>query len=479
MKVKLLGLTSKNYIEKQINICAAAGKLSRMPGTVFDALESMEDFEKAKKFITRVIGMGHTSTIDHDYMVFALSEVTPVVEQTIIAERFSSFTIKSRREVDFSNVGFYIPDFHDKDGNILENNQEIQKKYKIYMQNLFASYEKFIEAGISKEDSRFVLPYSYHSEIIMGLDGTSLARMIVKLTKTKYSKITELKELGENLYEITKTRAPYIETLINRETESFESETENILNSLGFKKEYKILPKPILLSYTKDIDKTLFINAISRIYSMEVFDAEKLYNEKIEDNKELKEKIIKSIFDEVDHEDLRQINLRFQLSIPYAILTHYTRHRRLSLSIPDFAPVNDLSKYITPPSIESSVLNDFFSEIFANNVKTYQEFKNMGIRDEDLVYFTLSGNVVNVIINFDGEAFRWICRLRECTKAQWCIRRAVSDMHDLVSDVSEYYSKNLGPDCVTKHVCGEGKESCGRINAILANLEKEQEKVNN
>ena len=67
--------------------------------------------------------MGHTSTIDHDYMVFALSEVSPLVEQTIIAERFASFTVKSRREVDFSSVKYYVPDFHNEQGEVLEHNK--------------------------------------------------------------------------------------------------------------------------------------------------------------------------------------------------------------------------------------------------------------------------------------------------------------------------------------------------------------------
>ena len=46
-------------------------------------------------------------------------------------------------------------------------------------------------------------------------------------------------------------------------------------------------------------------------------------------------------------------------------------------------------------------------------------------------------------------------------------------MHQLVNEVSTYYSENLGPDCVTKHYCGEGKESCGRLKLIL---KKEKEK---
>lgn len=468
MEVKLLGTTNEEYINKQIQICAAAGKLSRMPGTVNDAYVSMSDYNKALKFIKMVIGMGHTSTIDHDYMVFALSEVSPVIEQIIIAERFSSFTIKSRREVDFSKVGFYVPDFHTIDGNVSLQNFELKEKYQKHMNYLFDSYSKLVDAGITKEDARFVLPYSYHSEIIMGLDGTSLARMINLLTKSKYSNITEVKELGLKLKEIAKERAPYLDVLLNKEKEVLSSKTEEILFSLNINKEYELLREPVLLSYTNNLDETIFINAISRITSKSAKESKEIFDKLIKNDEELKNKLMKSIFDEINHEDLRQVNMRFQFAVPYAILTHFTRHRRLSLSIPDFVPNDDLLKYTTPPSIlNDDTLNKMYEEIFINNNKMWDEFKSYNIKEEDLVYFTLSGNTINVTINFDGEAFRWICRLRECSKAQWCIREIVTKMHELIGEVSTYYSANLGPDCVTKHICGEGKESCGRLKLIL------------
>lgn len=468
MEVKLLGITNEDYIKKQVQICASAGKLSRMPGTVNDAYESMNDFDKALNFIKKVIGMGHTSTIDHDYMVFSLSEVSPVIEQIIIAERFSSFTIKSRREVDFSNVGFYVPDFHTTDGKISLENSVLQEKYKKHMNYLFSSYSKLVEEGITKEDARFVLPYSYHSEIIMGLDGTSLARMITLLTKTKYSNITEVKELGKKLENIAQSRAPYIETIVNKEKETLSSKTEELLSSLNIKKEYNLLSEPVLLSYTSNLDETIFINALSRITGKTTTESKLIYDKLIKNDEELKNKLMKSIFDEINREDLRQVNMRFQFSVPYAILTHFTRHRRLSLSIPDFVPNNDLLSYTTPPSIlKQEKLKKLYEEIYENNQRLWEEFKSHNIKEEDLVYFTLSGNTINIIINFDGESFRWICRLRECSKAQWYIRNTVTKMHELISEVSKYYSSNLGPDCVTKHICGEGKESCGRLKLIL------------
>lgn len=468
MEIKLLGYVNKDVIEEQIRICASAGKISRMPGTVDDAYESVSDPSFALRFLKRVIGMGHTATVDHDYMVFSLSGVTPVVEQTIIEERFSSFTIKSRREVDFSNPRFYVPDFHDVNGNLLENNEGLKNKYIEHMNSLFKSYSYFVDNGITKEDARFLLPYCFHSEIFMGLDGTSLARMINSLTKGKLSNITELREFGQKLLEIAEYRAPYIDAILDDKVKN-SSELEEILFNCDFEVPLHNVATPVLIDATPNIDQTLFVNAIARKYNTSISNALKVYESEIKGNSELESRIMKAIFAEENHDDLRQVSMRFNLSIPFAILTHLTRHRRLSLSIPQFVPNVELSNYLIPPKVENTALCEIYEDIFRRNNEVYCEFKNAGVRDEDLVYFVLGGVTSNIAINCDGEALRWICRLRECTKAQWCVRNIVTKMHEEIGkfEGNKYFSENLGPDCVVHHFCGEGKESCGRINGIL------------
>ena len=134
MEVKLLGIDNYENMNKiakeQSQVVSSAGRLSRFKGDVLEIYEkSNKDLKDNNKFIKNVTSMGHDSITDHDYLVFALKNVSVLVEQVIIAQRFCSFTIKSRREVDFSKAGFYIPDFHDKDGILLENNKELQEYY--------------------------------------------------------------------------------------------------------------------------------------------------------------------------------------------------------------------------------------------------------------------------------------------------------------------------------------------------------------
>src|SRR5574344_1248518 len=171
MKIELLGGCSEKELEERVKKIAAAGKLSRFPGNVYEVLDSCDEFEKNLKLVKRIIKMGHKSIIEHDYLVFAICDVSPIIEQTIIGNRLASFTIKSRREVDFRTVGFYTPKFRDENGNLHKDNEKLQNKYKEYMQSLFDKYGSFVDRGIKTEDARFMLPYCYNSNIIMGLDG--------------------------------------------------------------------------------------------------------------------------------------------------------------------------------------------------------------------------------------------------------------------------------------------------------------------
>lgn len=101
MNVVLLGSNTKEEIENNLRIVASAGALSRSEGTVMDVYESKNDYQKNLRLAKAVVGYGHRSISEHDYLVFALEDVTPVIEQTIIEYRLTSFTIKSRRNVDF------------------------------------------------------------------------------------------------------------------------------------------------------------------------------------------------------------------------------------------------------------------------------------------------------------------------------------------------------------------------------------------
>lgn len=464
MKVKLLSVTNEDRVEERIKVVATAGKLSRFPGTVTEVYDSCEDVAKNQRFIERVIGMGHESITDHDYLVFAIEDVSPIVEQILIEERFSSFTIKSRREVDFSNAGYYVPEFRDNNHQVLPNNKELQKMYMEHMKFLFNSYSELLELGIKKEDARFVLPYSFNSNIIMGIDAHVFKNLIVRLTKGKESNIAELRELGEKLYEIMEQYVPYLKNIIDKAEVPDKDLVGKLLDDYIDDSTYEILGNVELLSASSDVDKQILLSALMRVYGFDYNKALTYYEKVLANDLELQKELMKKIL--VNGKDeLKQVNFRFQVPISLAVLTHITRHRTHDLMVPDFVPVRDLTKYKTPASV-SAKAKEKYDEIYRINQEMYEKFKNAGVCDEDLIYFYLAGNMLNIVTNMDGATLSHIARLRICTKAQWEIRGILTQMRELVKEVAPVYASILGPDCEVFRECHEGKESCGKIKVL-------------
>lgn len=483
IRPEVVDYTEDLETKRRAEIVATTGKLSRFDGTIFDILEivtdeSLEDNCKYANFVSGTLK--HESISDHDYAVFGLQDVSILIEQIIIAERFSSFTIKSRRLVDFSKVGYYVPDFHDKDGNVIKDNEKAKAKYQKDMDYLFTKYSFFVDNEIPLEDARYVLPYCYHSNIIMGIDTHVLRDMIIKFTKTKYANIQEVREFGERLYEIAKEKIPYIIPAIDAVKPDYEDTVGDFIrekrDAFNPNKGYKVIDKPKLIARSNDVDDTILISCIMRYTQYDYDDAKVLYEEAIKNDPNFKETLMRLVFFKGDQNELAQISFEFQIGISFAVLTHYTRHRTHPIMIPDFFPLLDIYQFIVPPTIENNEgLKDKYVDIFTmNEINRNHMQSEYGIRDEDLVYYTLAGNRVNIVTRFDGKTFAHIDALRECNRAQWESRDIALGCHAEIKKLSDakLYSSLVGPTCETQDLCHEGKQCCGKIYELRKQKEE-------
>ena len=470
MKVVMLGNGSKKEVEKRLQIVASAGNLSRADGTVTQVFESNNDYDKNLKIARAVVGYGHKSIAEHDYIVFALEDVTPIIEQIIIGYRLTSFTIKSRRNVDFRNVGFYVPDFHDKNGNILENNKELKKQYKVYMQSLFDKYGEFVDEEIPVEDCRYILPYCYHSNIIMGCDANELLRMTSDMLYGKISNIPEVKELGEKFATMIKDKAPYLVRALDLEkdkdyyADKFEFLDEMMPNcdiESG-----RLVDGVHLTDYTKNADWKVLCHILASRYQLSISDAEEILHQLSCQDPDIKRKLMQALIHSKNQREMEQVIFSFEIPISLAVLTHITRHRMHSLLVPDFVPLWDLSNYVTPDNLAKNHKIEY-DEIFSNNELMVEEFKKQGVRDEDLVYFYLSGNACNIYTTMNGRTLEWISRMRCCNKAQWEIRNIANSMVEQATKVSPLIGEGLGPYCKVMGYCPEGKDSCVNRGVVI------------
>ena len=467
MKVVMLGNDTKEEIEKRLQVVASAGNLSRANGTVTQVFESRNDYDANLKLARAVVGYGHKSIAEHDYLVFALEDVTPIVEQTLIGYRLTSFTIKSRRNVDFRNVGFYVPEFKDKYGNVLENNDRLKEEYSNYMKSLFEKYGELVDEEIPIEDCRYILPYSYHSNIIMGCDCNEFLSMTSDLLYGKLSKIDELKELGEKFKAMILEKAPYLSRALEAENnKEYYNEQFSYLDDLVNTSDNKLLDSANMTNYTPNADTEVLCNIIMSRYQVSRKKAYDILNEIKEIDSDIESKLMKSLFDSKTQRELEQVSFSFELPISLAVLTHITRHRMHSLLVPDFVPMWDLGNYITPKSVSKNHKEEY-EQIFENNALMYEYFKNQGIREEDLVYFYLSGNACNIYTTMNARTLKWISRMRCCNKAQWEIRALVNEMVKEASEVAPLIGKGLGPYCKVEGYCPEGKDSCKERTIVI------------
>ena len=97
--VTILGFTPN--IEAMI---ASGGRISTMDGTADEIFETSlaAGREKNEKLIGKVLSSGHTSVLEHGFVNLAFENVSVLAEQFLIEFRLASFTVKSRRYVDFS-----------------------------------------------------------------------------------------------------------------------------------------------------------------------------------------------------------------------------------------------------------------------------------------------------------------------------------------------------------------------------------------
>ena len=173
-----------------LRVAASAARISTQQGTAMEMFECSRGDERDLKLIGKVLSSGHKSVIEHQTFSVAFNDVSVLVEQFVIECRLASFTVKSRRYVDFAGAGFVVPD-------ALEDAQ--RALYAEAMGARFADYERLMALGVPKEDARFLLPYCLRSNFYMTLNARELIGLICGMLFGRGKGFPEIESLGMQL----------------------------------------------------------------------------------------------------------------------------------------------------------------------------------------------------------------------------------------------------------------------------------------
>ncbi len=427
------------------SVCAASGRISTQKGTALEIFERSHDKEKNANLISKVIRSGHTSTIEHIFFNLAFENVSVVVEQFMIEFRLASFTVKSRRYVDFSDSGYYIPSFPDN---------ALTEKYKAHMNDLFELYSKLCDGGVPKEDARFVLPYCFFSNFFCSLNGRETVNVLRAMLYGRGKNIPEIYNIGLKLLEECKKYAPGV-------FGNFEEDNKNYTDmpdfSFDLPKEDGLKPDIQILSSTPDCEKliakaALIENAMLSSYQLD----------SVLENKENVSKIIDAVAASARPRALESaaFTIRFN-DISLSTLTHLARHRMQSLLVPQLHKCYRTS-YIIPQSVKESDFMEEYIAAFEKTAALYDEMNRLGVPAGESVYCLLSGNTIDVVSTMNGRELKLFFELRTCTRAQWEIREKATRLLFELRKVSPLLFKKFGPSCFSKGKCPEGRLSCGK-----------------
>lgn len=451
--------------EKPSNLCLAAARISTNKGSALEVYnESME--KKDTSLVEKVIKMGHHSVSEHAYFTVVFDNVSVIVEQFIIEFRLASFTVKSRRYVDYKKMGWVVPGFRFKDDVLKDEQNDLLEKYNKGVKSLFLAYSELTDLDIPREDARFILPYGFRSNFYCTLNARELMKVIYSACYGRGSKYPEIKKLGNMLLEqaqaIFKEPFSMIEQIA-----SFKDEIPaGIRNLLKDKINNDYLPdeSPKLISSTKDASKNVVISQIIAETGISTKEAQDL----IENDEKLYKDILNLIIHDGRARALESAVFGFRINrITLASLTHLVRHRMQSIIIPELSYGVRFNDFIMPQTIlENEKSLKIYQKAYEAHMELYKLFKDKLLCSEDLSYFALAGMRLDVVTSMNARELFHFFRLRTCMRAQWEIRKIACDMLSILRTEEIDLFSSVGPGCFMDGKCPEGKFTCGQMKEV-------------
>ena len=174
MEIKLLTITpnAEKVIEK-------AGR------TCYQSVSKIED-DSEKKFIIKMIKLGHHSVLEHASATFQIRGVSRSFTHQIVRHRLCSFSQQSQRYVKERKFNFVEPVS-------IINNLEAHNLFNNFMDEVKVIYGKLQELGIKNEDARFILPNAVESEIVISANFRQFRHLFCqRCTKSAQVEIREV-----------------------------------------------------------------------------------------------------------------------------------------------------------------------------------------------------------------------------------------------------------------------------------------------
>ena len=423
-----------------LRVVASSARISTQQGTALEIYAKSGDIEKDRKLVGKVLSSGHKSVIEHQSVSIAFNDVSVMVEQFVIEYRLASYTVKSRRYVDFSDAGYVVPnDLCDAARDVYVRSTEA----------LFDTYQRLMDLGVPKEDARFVLPYGFRSNFFVTMNARELMHMICAMLQGRGRAFAELRSLGEQLKRQFDAMYPGVldAQLKACAPEAFEAADGDMAIGRAVQPQVQIFSAPG--------DPMALLDASIR-FARRLPGAD--------------DASIRNLIADDRPRELETLYYTFRIDhVSLACVTHFTRHRMLSLMLHHELSALIGGNYVLPESVaQNAQARDLYIHAFEAQAQNAQAAKALGSDAAALCYFAMAGHTTSMLISMNAREILHFAKLRACSRAQWEIRGIAREMiaqlnATQAAPLFQYY----GPTCAVTGKCPEGKMSCGRMVRII------------
>jgi len=191
LKVELISYTKDPEIT-----CAKCASISWRAKRIKDLT-----LDEAREIISRVLGYGHESVIEHANFSFFVEGVSRSLTHQLVRHRIASYTQQSMRYVDLSKLDHYFirPES-------ISKNPELSIIFDGVMTKCKEAYDQFRKKDISPEDARFVLPIASQTKIAITMNARELRHFFALRCCLRSQ--WEIRHLADEMLKLCKKNAP-------------------------------------------------------------------------------------------------------------------------------------------------------------------------------------------------------------------------------------------------------------------------------
>ena len=419
-----------------LRVAASSARISTQQGTAMEIFENSRGDERDLKLIGKVLASGHKSVIEHQTFSIAFNDVSVLVEQFVIEARLASFTVKSRRYVDFAGAGYVVP----------EGMDDVQQAlYDAAMTARFEDYQALMDLGVPKEDARFVLPYCLRSNFYMTVNARELIALVCAMLKGRGVGYREIESLGTQLKAQFDALYPGV----------IDAELKRMANCAPMP-----LPRGIEAPHEAAGDAEL-VGGPSNAEAM--LKAALAFSGRFDAHDGLNRDTMRALLTDARPRELELLNYVFKVkNISLACLTHFARHRIQSPVIPQVAAALAGGSYVIPDSVRAiPEAETRYRRAFEAQADAARRALALGVSPQDIGYFAMSGHQLDILLGMNARELMHFMKLRTCSRAQWEIRGVANRMLECLKGQLPELFGLYGPSC-RFGPCPEGRMSCGK-----------------